>query len=279
MTLPTFVVPGVAKSGTTSLWYYLSQHPDVFVCTPKEPNHFVADLMTPGKAVASRSEYLGLFERGRSAEALGDISPAYLSHHEVAPTRIRAAIPDCKIMILLRSPIERAYSRYWAHFVRDKGESRPFDEIAPEIRHAEIVAPGIRHFLEAFGKEHVLITLTDDMRTDKEAFLRSIWDYLGVRHVELQRDPTMNRSGPIRSRWLEFFLKIPQRTPRPLKQLLRRLPRTIRNDMFTAIRNLNTKSKPEMKPEVRDRLRDFFSAEIRELQELTGRDLVSLWLE
>lgn len=114
--LPTFFIVGAAKAGTTSLYAYLKHHPQVVFFDMKEP-HFYAGLhpspsqrhRIPG--VQDRRDYLALFRKASSSVAIGDASPSY-RWSAVAPFRIRDDIPDAKIIVLLRDPVERAFSHY-----------------------------------------------------------------------------------------------------------------------------------------------------------------------
>src|SRR5215469_13417957 len=116
MPWPSFFIVGAANSGTTSLYGYLKQHPDVFMPALKEPHYFAQ--VTPSHKqrhlrtiIRNQAAYLRLFHRADGCKAIGEASPSYLWDAN-APYRIARAIPDAKIIILLRDPVERAYSHY-----------------------------------------------------------------------------------------------------------------------------------------------------------------------
>lgn len=125
-TSPTyFFVVGAAKAGTTSLYDLLKAHPEVFVPAVKEP-HFYADVASENKAdykkpepgktyhtkvIRNRVDYESLFKDATKAKAIGDFSPSYL-WDENAAKRIYEDHPNAKIVVVLRDPIERAYSHY-----------------------------------------------------------------------------------------------------------------------------------------------------------------------
>jgi len=127
MTLPTFMIIGAAKSGTTSLMRYLAQHPDVFVPTAKEPNYFMLsgqqdNPVGPAPAhilrhmiynwsYADLDRYTGLFDDAGAAKAVGEGSVRYL-YSPLAPTRIRDMLPDTRLVVILRDPVARLYSHY-----------------------------------------------------------------------------------------------------------------------------------------------------------------------
>jgi len=121
--LPNFLVLGAARCGTTSLHYYLAEHPDVCMSSIKEPNFFLFEQSADGprpciaddrrliaKSVPDRGRYERLF--GQPAAAVGEASPLYLYTRET-PQLIQALVPDARLIAIVREPVERA----WSHFV------------------------------------------------------------------------------------------------------------------------------------------------------------------
>lgn len=157
---PNFLVAGAAKCGTTSLYHYLRQHPDVYMSPIKEPNHFSTDIVPEhfsdeykvyersknldiekfvngdmkeeqwGAYVLKREHYLKLFRFAAGKKAIGEISNSYL-YSSVAAANIHREFPDMKIVMILRQPAERAYSHYLAN-LRDGRTTLPFRE---EVEH------------------------------------------------------------------------------------------------------------------------------------------------
>jgi len=119
VTLPNFLVLGAARCGTTSLHYYLAEHPDVCMSSIKEPNYFlfdengqpcIDDRRIVAKSVPEQSRYERLFTK--PASAIGEASPLYLYNRET-PGLIRKATPDARLIAIAREPVERT----WSHFV------------------------------------------------------------------------------------------------------------------------------------------------------------------
>src|SRR6267142_5190973 len=111
---PNFFIVGAPKAGTTSLYHYLRQAPGVFLPICKEPHYFSLSEPTPGscllfRPITRKSKYLALFRGSEHHKARGDASPSYLVT-ESAAIRIRAEVADAKIIIMLRDPIQRAFS-------------------------------------------------------------------------------------------------------------------------------------------------------------------------
>ena len=124
MTLPNFLIVGAAKSGTTSLFEYLAQHPEVYVAVCKEL-HYFSDAPYP-KLANSDKEYENLFVGIINEKAIGESSVSYLSDTE-APYRINKLLKDVKIIILLRNPVDRAYAQ-WGHMYRLGYEKLTFSQ-------------------------------------------------------------------------------------------------------------------------------------------------------
>ncbi len=122
MTLPDFIVVGAAKAGTTALYWYLADHPQVFMSRVKETNYFAYGLGEGGHLLYGDPElhhfpirtidaYERSFEGAGDARAVGEASPIYLECPQSAG-RIRDTIPDARIICGLRDPVDRAYSDY-----------------------------------------------------------------------------------------------------------------------------------------------------------------------
>jgi sulfotransferase family protein len=127
MTLPNFLIIGAMKSGTTSLYFYLKQHPQAYMSSLKEPNFFALEGSNlnfdgaEGKERIQRwlkrdfltdiEEYRALFRGAAGETAIGEPSPIYLYSPE-ASRRIRHYVPEAKLIAVLRSPVERAYSAF-----------------------------------------------------------------------------------------------------------------------------------------------------------------------
>ena len=119
--VPKLIVIGAARSGTTALYEHLRQHPQIFLSSSKEANYFAfegepLDYRGPGadfvnNSVASWDAYLELFADAPGDAVIGDISPLYLYAPKTAE-RIRARLPDAKLVAILRNPIEQAFSHF-----------------------------------------------------------------------------------------------------------------------------------------------------------------------
>lgn len=132
MNFPNLLIVGAAKSGTTSLYNYLSKHPDIFMSVNKEPhfliNKEIGSTRIPN-GINDLEEYTQLFINGSSFKYRGEASAMYLQFPDISIKNIRKYLsPKTKILIMLRNPIDRAFSGY--HHVRrfNKIENLNFEE-------------------------------------------------------------------------------------------------------------------------------------------------------
>ena len=237
---PNLFIVGAPKSGTTTLAYWMRHHPQVFVCTPKEPMFYCGfdePFGGPGaddinaQVVTERDAYLDLFAGAGGARYLVDASTDYLSCPEAAE-RIKADSPNAGIIMLLRNPVERAFSEH-SHLVRDNLETLPLREaLAQEterraanwntlFRHVErgLYADAVTRFLPAFGSEKVFIALHDDLRVDPDGLRRRVFSFLGLEDLELGV-PRLNQSGIVKSQLL-YDLSRGRILPTSVKALIR----------------------------------------------------------
>ena len=124
MALPDFLVAGVPKSGTTALHAALSRHPGLYLSPIKEPKFFLTDGPPPTKGgpgdaltyrehVWERDRYEALFDAAPPGAPRGEATPLYLYDPD-AMRRIHRLIPDVKLIVVIRDPVERAHSN-WTH--------------------------------------------------------------------------------------------------------------------------------------------------------------------
>lgn len=205
MTLPNFLILGAARCGTTSLHYYLAEHPNVCMSAIKEPNYFLFEQTPTGpvpciaddrrlvtKSVPERERYERLF--AGSAAAVGEASPLYLYTRET-PQLIRAALPDARLIAIVREPVDRA----WSHFTYVNDHLG--DDVVPAFEQAADAEIGKgyepyrtgTHFLRlsayaqqldryraTFPAEQLLVISYDDLIHRTSATLARICAFLGI---------------------------------------------------------------------------------------------------
>ena len=297
--LPNFLLIGTAKSGTTSLYSYLRQHPSVFMPAVKEPRYFAyADgppaMNGPGdeaaneKAVFTLDAYEELFAEAEGKAALGEASPNYL-YSETAPARIHDLVPDAQLFVVLRDPVERAYS----HFLHLRRSGRePLDSFAVALKKEEerrqegwewswhyremgFYHRQLQRYLDHFDREQFTIYLFEDFVDDNLAVTKDIFRRLGV-------DPSFEPDTGLRHRTtgeplserFQQFLYNPDNILRRLSRYV--LPKSVRDRWLIRLKNANLR-KPPLSSDVRAQLIDVYRPDVLRLQDLIDRDL-SAWL-
>ncbi len=201
--LPTFLVIGAARSGTTALYLYLRQHPNVFMCRDKETNFFAfegeaLDFRGPGaefvnNSVVTLNAYRRLFADAPESAAIGEASPLYLySPH--AAERIHARLPAVRLIAILRNPIEQAYSHYLyarkeaieplADFMAalDAQEDRRRARWQPLFQYVDFARYNVqlRRYLAHFRRDRLKLFLYEDFAADPARVTQEIFRFIGV---------------------------------------------------------------------------------------------------
>lgn len=300
MTMPNFFIIGAAKSGTTSLYHYLSQHPQIYTSPLKEPRFFALegerlDFRGPGDREALRSSvtdieaYRALFDGVTDEIAIGEASPVYL-YSPKAPERIRHYVPEAKFIAVLRDPAERAYSGF-LHLVRDGLE--PLDDFARTLEEEEVRAKrnyaphwryrdgGFYHaqlsrYFERFDEEQIRVYLYEDLKADPMGVLRDVFGFLGVDEGFVP-DLTFrhNVSSVPKNRRLHRLLTGPNAIRAGIRTLI---PTGVRRRVTATVKSRNLRRPPQLSLEVRRQLIGAYREDILKLQVLIRRDLSS-WLE
>lgn len=292
---PDFIVVGAAKSGTTSLFHYLNRHPDVFIPAVKEcrffsqlPKNFkgLGAEFFPNSGITDEKEYFGLFKEAGN-KVCGDISNDYLYYYDRSIETIKRYLDDnVRIIIVLRNPIDRAYSNYM-HHVRDGWENLSFEEaIAEEDKriaenwgwsyhyvHAGFYSAAVKAYLEQFA--YVEIFLYEDLK-EVSTFLKRIYRFIGVEEREPEPEDVRqyNVSGYPKNMLVHKLLT----GSNALRTFARHiLPPFLKRWIVTNIKNRNLKKVP-MNAATRAMLKKTYADDVKKLSALIGRDL-SHWIK
>jgi hypothetical protein len=290
-TWPNFFIVGAPKAGTTSLYAYLAQHPQVFMPAVKEPQFFAqirptAEFEHLVEAIGDRRRYLRLYRNARGYGAIGDASPSYLWHPEV-PGRIKRVVPEARIIIALRDPIERAHSHYLADF-REGAESLPFREalchdlarsskgLGVSHMYVELgqYALQVRRYLEVFGPERVHLLLFDDLRTSTQNALGGICRFLGLDAAPVARIDTARVHNAFAAPRWEWTRRVAgRRWARRLGQSV--VPRSIGAFIFERVFN-RPAPKPAIDRRAKELMLPIYEPDIRRLESILGRQFPEL---
>src|SRR5918997_438225 len=149
MTMPNFLIIGAMKSGTTALYYYLEQHPEIYMSPVKEPNFFSSqEQENAADAVTHIGTYQHLFRGVSGQKAIGEAPHSYL-YEPGAAAEIRRYSPDAKLIAILRNPIDRAHSHF-LHMVRSGTE--PLDDFARALQEDVVGIHKERIFQDYIGR-------------------------------------------------------------------------------------------------------------------------------
>jgi hypothetical protein len=266
--LPNLLYIGTAKAGSTWIYDVLAAHPDVH--------------MAPGKGLyffTSHYErgldwYRAQFAAASGERVVGEVSHTYL-YDEKACERAAAAIPDARLIVCLREPVDRAFSDY-LDAVKNGRADGPFEELIerdPDFLELGRYARYLEPWLVRFGRERIHVGIFDDLSRDPERFAVEMFRFLDVAAVPLapaQRKRMMPAGRP-RSHALARLAKTASHAARALglRSLRGRLKRSraLRNVLY---RPYAEAERPVLRPETRDRLRESYRNDVRELDALLG---------
>ena len=277
--LPNTFIAGVQKCGTTALHHLLGQHPDVFFPRAPQEIHFFDVEKNFRKGL---DWYESLFSDWSGQRVVAQTSPLYLFEPKV-PGRIHAVVPHARFIVILRNPVDRAYSHYW-HEVKHGAEKLSFEDALEreqdrirqgfeERRHFSYASRGeyasqLSRYLEYFPRERILTLRFEDLAQDVDELLRRCADFLEVDvggFSEARRQHGVRNTAGMPRSPLAHALG---------RKLGRRFPR-----LGHAIAHWNLKpTKYEaMKGDTRKALERRFEDDIRRTALLTGMEL-GAWL-
>ena len=297
-TFPNFFIVGAARSGTTSLDLYLSQHPEIFITLKKETHFFAREQLPeryrgPGDERMNRllirdeEQYTQLFADAGRSKAIGEASAFYLCYPSSADL-IAQTVPDAKIIMVLREPVARTYSAYM-FLVRDGRETLGFEEgmsLEEErkegdfepmwwYRELSLYYNQVKHYLDIFGPHRVKVLLYEELFSNPEQVLQDVFGFLGVKEdVSIDTSVHYNVSGSPKSRRLYTILNNFMFNPSPLEQRIKTLvPQQLRTVWASRLIGAVTKPVP-LEPEIKAQLKDFYTEDVGKLQDLLQRDLL-----
>ena len=294
MPLPNFLVLGAGKAGTSSLYHYLRQHPEVYMSAVKEPRFFAIEggppFAGPGAKRANREavwtlpDYEALFEGVRGESAVGEASPMYL-YTPGAAQRIRKRLPGVKMVVILRDPAERAFSSYLMNVHAGYERLSLPEAVEQEERRrrenwawGSYVTEGLYHrhltrYFDLFDREQVRVFRFERFRRDPLGVCRDVFRFLEVdEDFEPDTSVRLQTTGLPRHRWLSMVMD----RHNPVKDMLRSLaPEAVRRRIWR-LRAWNME-KPPLDEAQRRALGAYFRDDTERLQELLADDF-SDWL-
>ncbi|HEX6688727.1 MAG TPA: sulfotransferase [Solirubrobacterales bacterium] len=287
MTLPTFFIIGAAKAGTTSLHFYLDQHPEIQMSATKEPNYFAGaanGIPYPVGRVDRLDRYERLFDP--AFEVRGEASPSYTSAPRRAgvPERIAQAVPDGKFVYVVRDPIARTLSQYQMLVAAGK-ERRSLPEALGRLEESDphsfyltcqsFYAHQLQLYLRRFPGERILVIDQAELLADRDATLREVFSFLSVdpAFTSERFDAELFQGGERRvyPRFFTRFVKPIAAAP------FRRLPDGFRDSLRGSVERavLPKVPRPRLDDRLRARLISLYTEDVERLRELTGKKFPS----
>jgi hypothetical protein len=276
MTLPNFLIIGAAKGGTTSLYHYLAQHPDVYLSPIKETNYYCGEenLNDGAPAIRDSTAYAALFSRVSGQRAIGEASPKYLNSAS-APERIHQDLPGVRLIASLRNPADRAYSSYLGR-MRDGHVTRSVEDALQPGEYSfetSFYFPRLQRYFRRFARQQLKIILFDDLIAQPRQTLRDLCTFLDI-DPDVPLD-TAEQHNPARTPRLPALNRL---LARGLHQIRPMVPQALLWKGYgVRLRAPLLRRASPIPPRLRERLLDLYRADIRATGELIGRDL-SHWL-
>lgn len=296
-----FLVVGTAKAGTTSLFQYLRQNPEI--CLPtKETFFYISELYqdinpedpakrNPKEMVFDAEAYRNLMSKCPEGVVRGEVGTGYLYHHETAIPKIREMAGDPKIIMILRNPVERAFSNYM-HFIRNDYEKADFEQaILKEPDHKARNFDFMWQFkdLGFYSEQYaayrenfssVLCILYEDFQEKPEEVISNICRFLGVKDIPVDTSFRYNESGQLKETLmvkLLFRKSAFKSLLRPfLKTMRALLPIHVIKKIKYSLMKKHLEQKPELPESSKRALYEEYSEDIARLEQMLGRDL-SAW--
>lgn len=297
---PNFFLVGAAKSGTTSVANYLDQHPEVFVCRPKEPNYFAFEPNSKPVCqgpvdsellyeqllkytVTSPDEYHRLFADARQAKAVGEASVRYLYESQV-PERLAAYAPQARLIVILRDPVDRLYSHYHMNVSKHVEPETLQAALADEservqrgygwdwhYRRVGKYGEQLQRYFQCFDREQVLVLFHSQLQTEPLGTMAKIFQHLGV-DSDFRPDVSSKALVGRTPKWRTLRHLI--RDDNPMKTVAKLVvPKPLRKSFVRWTESKNLRSIPPLDPLLRQELRHDFAADAQLLSDLLERPL------
>ena len=294
---PNFFIIGAPKCGTTSLGAWLSEHPEIYMSPVKEPHFYNTDMKYVH--VKSWKEYERLFNSVTDKHiAVGEASVWYL-FSQVAVPRIERELSDVKYIVMIRNPVDMAYSLHeqlvvagnehikdfmkaW-HLSEERARGRFIgrwcrDPKILDYKSACLLGKQVGRLYENVPKERVLILLLDEIKTNPRKEYLKVLNFLSVPDDGRIEFPVFNAAKERKYLWLRYMVMAAGRASGAMKKFFGLSGRGTGLLISIDKRNIRYRPRPPMPVEIREELVEYFREDLRLLSTLIDKDL-SKWLE
>jgi hypothetical protein len=308
MRLPDFFIAGHGKSGTTAMYHMLRRHPQIYMPPGKEPWFFADELHErtpprPGGTPTTLAEYARWFEAAAPEQRVGEATALYLWSHTAA-RRIAEAVPDGRIIVILREPASflRSLHMQWVETYietesdfakalaleprRREGRAIPRYTYWPQVllysEHVRYVEQ-LRRYHAVFAPEQVKVLIYDDFRADNEATMRDVLRFLDVDATvpiePVEANPTVRPRSQLLNEAVHAIGVGRGPVSRTIKEAIKAVtPAGPRREAFKAVKTKVLAAAPRPPDDALLReLRLRHRGEVQALSDYLGRDLLALW--
>jgi hypothetical protein len=269
-------VIGGLKCGTTSIHHYLNLHPEVEMSRPKELNFFVSEL----NWTLGREWYASHFSA--RAAVRGESSPHYTNRprFDGVAERMRSLLPEARLVYMVRDPIDRMLSHY-VHNVGGGYDDRPLADAFADPESAYVTRSRyffqLEPYLDEFGKESIEIVTREELKRDRAATMRRLFDFLGVdpgfSSAQFEREwETGTAKGGGRFRLMDRAVRLPGL--RAVDRNFDRLPERLRWLAERVVHDpgAGAAPKPELPAPLRQEIVGLFREDVARLERVAGRE-------
>lgn len=286
MALPNTIIIGAQKAGTTSLYNWLSQHPEVYgEASMKDFPFFVDDkYFTEGLNWFSES-----FNKYNQEKVILHGNVNYMYFSELASDRILNNLDEnTKIITILRNPVDRAYSAYWHQIKVGFEDMKTFEEalLAEEARKSSgnfrilseqtyvehgFYSKQLYNFFKKFDNKNIKVILFEELAENEEEVMKDLFHFLNIDDTFKPNYIKKNESGVPRFKFIQKIFSN-KSLPNNIKSII---PISTRVAFKSKLRNINIihKRNPKMNIDTRYKLLKIYEDEVRRLEKLLNVDL------
>ena len=269
-TLPNLIVIGTQKGGTCSLHYYLSLHPQIYMCREKELDFFIAQRNWQRGVEWYQKNFVG------KAKIYGESSPNYTDYprYEQVPKRMHSIVPESKLIYILRDPIKRIISHYM-HWYTAGLEDRSTSEALKKLENSRYIRRSLYYlqleqYLEYFPKSNILIMTTEDLYNNPQQSMQKLFSFLKVDNPFYdQRFTRIKHKNSDKRRKNTLGLSLRKSL---IGETVERFPYSLREKVKTLLYFPFSQKvqRPMLEKSLEAELIDYLSPDINRLREYTG---------
>lgn len=268
---PDFIIIGGMKCGTSSLYHYLSLHPEVGMSQIKEVDYFVADNNYDKGVEWYQSQFRGM------CKAYGEASPNYSKAHRFkgVPRRMYSLLPNVKLIYLVRDPVERLVSHYTHNYSEGREHRSIIEVLESDWGENHYMMSSryywqLQHYLKFYAQDQIMIVFSEKLKQERRDTLKKIFRFIGVDETfyteayanQKHRTEQKRRKGKVSRYILERQV---------IKTLKSYVPDRVKDPIKTWTRA--AVNKPELPPGLDKKLKEYFQPDLHSLYKLTNESV------